>query len=90
LAAQLKRDAVYAPYIARQAEDVAALRRDEARAIPSDFAYGAVPGLSAELRDKLERQRPETLAQAAVIEGMTPAALLLILARLRGKRQDAA
>jgi tRNA uridine 5-carboxymethylaminomethyl modification enzyme len=90
IAAQLKRDAVYAPYIARQADDVAALRRDEAVAIPPAFDYGAVPGLSAELRDKLRSHRPETLAQAAAIEGMTPAALMLILARLRQRSRAVA
>jgi tRNA uridine 5-carboxymethylaminomethyl modification enzyme len=51
--------------------------------IPGDFQYGALGGLSSELRLKLERIRPTSLAQAAVIEGMTPAALTLLLAKLR-------
>ncbi|WP_416136367.1 tRNA uridine-5-carboxymethylaminomethyl(34) synthesis enzyme MnmG [Cypionkella sp.] len=80
---QLARDALYATYIDRQARDVAMMKRDEARAIPEDFAYHAIDGLSNELKDKLKRVRPENLAHAARIEGMTPAALSLILAKLR-------
>ena len=80
---QLKRDALYAQYIERQRQDVENLRRDEAHAIPSDFDYSALNGLSHELRQKLEWARPETLGQAGRVEGMTPAALTLILAKLR-------
>ena len=86
---QLEREALYARYIERQQNDVAALRRDEAVAIPPGFAFATLPGLSAELRSKLERIRPATLAQAARIDGMTPAALTLILARLRAGRRRA-
>jgi tRNA uridine 5-carboxymethylaminomethyl modification enzyme len=82
-AAQLARDAAYASHIERQSDEVAALRRDEATALPPDIDYAAMSGLSAELRAKLERRRPATLAQAACIEGMTPAALLLLLGRAR-------
>jgi tRNA uridine 5-carboxymethylaminomethyl modification enzyme len=89
-AAQLLRDAAYASHIERQSEEVAALRRDEAAVLPSDIDYGALSGLSAELRAKLERIRPATLAQAAVIEGMTPAALLLLLGRARPPRRRSA
>lgn len=85
---QLKRDALYAQYVARQARDVDNLRRDEAHAIPPDFDYGILSGLSSELRQKLTAVRPETLGQAGRVEGMTPAALTLILARLRmGERR---
>ena len=80
---QLKRDSLYAQYVARQAKDVDNLRRDEAHAIPADFDYGILSGLSSELRQKLAAVRPETLGQAGRVEGMTPAALTLILARLR-------
>ncbi|MDA3888075.1 MAG: tRNA uridine-5-carboxymethylaminomethyl(34) synthesis enzyme MnmG [Allgaiera sp.] len=80
---QLARDALYAQYIARQSEDVQALRRDESQGIPEDFAYDALSGLSNELRAKLARVQPRTLAQAGRVEGMTPAALTLILAKLR-------
>jgi tRNA uridine 5-carboxymethylaminomethyl modification enzyme len=81
--AQAARDAMYATYIARQTAEVDALRRDEAHAIPADFDYGALNGLSRELTGKLNRSRPATLAQAGRIDGMTPAALMLILSALR-------
>ena len=80
---QLKRDALYAQYIERQAKDVESLRRDEAHKIPSDFDYLSLNGLSNELCQKLEKARPETLGQAGRVEGMTPAALTLILAKIR-------
>ena len=80
---QLKRDALYAQYIQRQARDVESLRRDEAHAIPGDFDYALLTGLSNELRQKLDAVRPETLGQAGRVEGMTPAALTLILAKLK-------
>ncbi|MGQ0455908.1 MAG: tRNA uridine-5-carboxymethylaminomethyl(34) synthesis enzyme MnmG [Hyphomicrobium sp.] len=81
--AQLEIDAKYASYVRRQEEDVTALRRDEAIQIPNDFNYGGVSGLSAELQGKLARQTPSTIAQASRMEGMTPAALLLLLAHLK-------
>lgn len=87
---QLARDALYANYLVRQEADVAALRRDEEHAIPADFDYAALQGLSAELKAKLLRIRPETLAQAARVEGMTPAALTLILARLKAAERRSA
>jgi len=83
LAAQIEVDAHYAAYVMRQREDVAALKRDEALAIPADFNYAHIPGLSNEARQKLEQHRPVTLAHAGRIDGMTPAALLLLLARLK-------
>lgn len=82
-AAQLEVDARYAAYVRRQEEDVAALKRDEAVSIPSDFDFEAVASLSNEVRQKLGLHRPRTLAQAARIDGMTPAALTLLLAALR-------
>ncbi|MEM8631522.1 MAG: tRNA uridine-5-carboxymethylaminomethyl(34) synthesis enzyme MnmG [Pseudomonadota bacterium] len=81
--AQLSREALYAHYIERQKRDVDALERDEALEIPHEFAFDDVGGLSSELRSKLNSVRPRTLAQAGRIDGMTPAALTLILARLR-------
>jgi len=88
--AQLARDALYANYLERQEADAAALRRDEAQEIPQDFDYGALRGLSNELRSKLLHARPTTLAQAGRVEGMTPAALMLILARLRADERKRA
>lgn len=85
---QVEIDARYAPYLARQAADVAALQRDEAVSIPPGFDFAAVPGLSTEVRGRLETVRPRTLGQAGRIEGVTPAALTLLLLALR--RRDAA
>ncbi len=81
--AQVARDARYAPYIERQARDVAALRSDEDLELPASLAFDALPGLSSELRQKLCAVGPRTLAQAGRIEGMTPAALTLILLKAR-------
>lgn len=83
IAEQVAVNARYASYVERQEQDVAALRRDEALAIPPRFDFAALPGLSSEVRQKLERHRPGTLAQAARIDGVTPAALLLVLAQLK-------
>jgi tRNA uridine 5-carboxymethylaminomethyl modification enzyme len=80
---QLARDALYATFIERQHDDVEKLRRDEDRLIPADFNYDSLQGLSAELRAKLKTVRPQTLAHAGRIEGMTPAALTLLLAVIR-------
>lgn len=86
---QIRNDALYHQYADRQARDAEALRNDEVVSLPSEFDYGSLVGLSSELRSKLVQLRPETLAAAARIEGMTPAALTLILAatRSKGKRR---
>ncbi|UWS04019.1 tRNA uridine-5-carboxymethylaminomethyl(34) synthesis enzyme MnmG [Phaeobacter inhibens] len=84
---QIERDALYANYIIRQKREIEALKRDEGYRIPPDFSYD-FEGLSNELRGKLEKSRPETLAQAGRVDGMTPAALALILARLRRGARD--
>lgn len=80
---QVERDALYANYLSRQENDAKTLNRDENLRIPSDFDYGSLQGLSNELRGKLSGVRPETIAQAARIQGMTPSALTLILTHLR-------
>ncbi len=80
IAAQLEIDGRYAEYVRRQDCDVEALRRDEAVRLPEAFDYGSISGLSAELKQKLIRNRPSTIAQAARIEGITPSALLLLVA----------
>lgn len=79
---QIMRDSLYANYISRQEKEVAALKKDEEYSIPSDFDY-SIDGLSRELQQKLNRSRPESLAQAARIDGITPAALALILGSLK-------
>lgn len=86
IAAQLGVDARYAAYLRRQDEDVAQLKRDEAVSIPVNFDYAAIPSLSAEVRQKLVQHRPGTIAQAGRIEGVTPAALLTLLARVKAGR----
>lgn len=75
--------AAYSVYLDRQDADIAAARRDEIRVIPSDFSFEALPGLSNELRLKLTAARPANLAQAGRVDGMTPAALSLIMAYLK-------
>ncbi|MEO0701482.1 MAG: tRNA uridine-5-carboxymethylaminomethyl(34) synthesis enzyme MnmG [Pseudomonadota bacterium] len=87
---QLARDALYANYIARQERDVEALARDEAHTIPESFDYTLLSGLSSEIIAKLTAARPQTLAQAGRIEGVTPAALTLILAKLRQAERKSA
>jgi len=83
IADQISKDALYANYIARQDRDIALVRRDESHVIPADFEYSQLGGLSNELKAKLSQVRPSNLAQAARIDGMTPAALTLLLTRLR-------
>ena len=82
----LEAEALYAGYIQRQESDIAALRREEGLRLPADLDYGAMPSLSAELRQKLLAVRPLTLGQASRIDGMTPAALAVILGHV--KRRD--
>jgi tRNA uridine 5-carboxymethylaminomethyl modification enzyme len=84
---QLEIDAQYAGYLDRQDADVLAFRRDEGRALPSSLNYGAVIGLSNEVRQKLETIRPMTLGQAGRIEGVTSAALTLVLARVNAAKK---
>lgn len=83
IARQIEIEAGYAVYLARQESDIQAIRRDEGKVIPDDFDYGALSGLSNELCQKLESIRPANLGQAGRIEGMTPAAILLILVHIR-------
>lgn len=76
---QIEIVARYAGYIDRQAEDVERLKRQESLRLPEDFDYDAVKGLSNEVRLKLRTARPETLAQAGRIPGVTPAAVSLLM-----------
>ena len=87
IAEQLEIDAQYAGYLGRQEADILAFRRDEARALPTGLDYGTVIGLSNEVRQKLEAIRPATLGQAARIEGVTAAALTLVLAHVKGGKR---
>ncbi|HTQ70352.1 MAG TPA: tRNA uridine-5-carboxymethylaminomethyl(34) synthesis enzyme MnmG [Acidocella sp.] len=85
----LRADQLYAGYLTRQDSEIKAREKDEAVKIPADFNYAQIGGLSAELREKLERTRPQTLAAAGRIEAMTPAALGAIFGAIR-KGQRAA
>jgi tRNA uridine 5-carboxymethylaminomethyl modification enzyme len=85
---QLQIDSTYDQYSDRQAKEVADLRRQETQRIPADFDYKTISGLSNELKQKLARGKPESILQASRIEGVTPAALLLILAHLRKPQSE--
>jgi tRNA uridine 5-carboxymethylaminomethyl modification enzyme len=87
---QLEIEALYATYVARQERDAQALARDEGETIPETLDYADITGLSTELRIKLARIRPRTLGQAGRIDGMTPAALALILTRIQKSRRRSA
>ena len=80
VAEQLAFDALYAGYLHRQEADIIAFKKDESLALPADLDYAAITGLSNEVRSKLIDARPATLGQAGRIEGVTPAALALLLA----------
>ena len=79
VAAHLEIDGRYARYLARQEADLQAYRRDEALAIPEDLDFGAVGGLSNEIREILTRARPASLGAAGRLPGMTPTALVALL-----------
>jgi tRNA uridine 5-carboxymethylaminomethyl modification enzyme len=93
IAEQLETDAKYAVYLSRQTADVESYRRDESLILPDDIDYGTLAGLSKEVRHRLETHRPRTVGQAGRIDGITPAALTLLVAHLRrrgGKRSRGA
>jgi tRNA uridine 5-carboxymethylaminomethyl modification enzyme len=79
----LETEARYHVYLDRQRDEIARMERDRELVFPNEFEFGGVPGLSAELRDKLETIRPRSLAEAHAIEGMTPSALVLLAAMVR-------
>jgi tRNA uridine 5-carboxymethylaminomethyl modification enzyme len=80
---QVSIEALYSNYIDRQERDLLSVQKDEAHVIPVDFEYSDLSGLSNELKLKLGKARPSNLAQAAKVDGMTPAALMLVLAKLK-------
>ena len=80
---QLEIDAKYDVYLSRQAADVESYRRDENLVLAADIDYAALPGLSNEARHKLQAQKPRTIGHAGRIDGITPAALTLLVAHLR-------
>ena len=86
-AQQISREALYANYIERQQRDVEAMRRDEDWVIPVHFDYESLPGLSTELKNKFKIAQPHSLLQASKVDGATPAAIALILSRLRMEKR---
>jgi tRNA uridine 5-carboxymethylaminomethyl modification enzyme len=87
IAGQLETDAKYAVYLDRQAADVESYRRDEALVLGDDLDYAALPGLSNEVRHKLETNKPRTIGHASRIDGVTPAALTLLAAHVNRERR---
>jgi len=88
IAEQLEIDAKYAVYLDRQAADVESYRRDEALVLGDDIDYETLPGLSNEVRHKLQTHKPRTIGHASRIDGITPAALTLLAAHVhRGRRK---
>jgi tRNA uridine 5-carboxymethylaminomethyl modification enzyme len=79
----LEIEAQYSVYLDKQASDATALKREETRLIPTDATFDHVSGLSNEMRQKLKAYRPESIAEAQRIEGMTPAALALVIMEIR-------
>ena len=86
---QIKVEAGYSSYIERQQADVISMRRELNQKIPDNFDYGSITGLSNEMRDKLGSEKPISVGHASRIEGVTPAALTLILMKIKqlGERQ---
>lgn len=83
LLAEAVEDARYAPYIERQQAELAEMRANDHIHLPEDFGYAAVPGLSAEMVQRLSTARPTTLGAASRVRGVTPAALAAVLVHAR-------
>lgn len=83
IALQLEREALYSHYVERQMRDIEGMRRDSGKLIPHNLCYDSIGGLSNELKSKLKLTLPDNLAQAARIDGITPAALMLVAAEIK-------
>ncbi|KPF57691.1 tRNA uridine-5-carboxymethylaminomethyl(34) synthesis enzyme MnmG [Rhizobium sp. AAP116] len=83
IATAVEIDCLYHVYLERQSADIEGLRAEEERVIPDDFDYSVLSGLSNELKAKLIARKPRNIAQASRLEGMTPAAVALLVAHLR-------
>ncbi len=90
MAEQIEIETRYAGYLNRQRDEIARQQRNEATGIPASFDYAQVRGLSAEVQQKLERVRPQTVGQAQRIPGMTPAAMSLLLVHIERQRRERA
>ena len=89
VAMQVEIGAKYAGYIERQAEEVARHLAQERTPLPLDLDYASIRGLSKEVRQKLAQHRPESVGQASRIQGVTPAAISLLLVHLKRRGADA-
>jgi tRNA uridine 5-carboxymethylaminomethyl modification enzyme len=89
VAEQVEIAAKYAGYIDRQRDEVENQRAQEALALPPDLDYGAIRGLSKEVQQKLAQHRPETIGQASRMQGVTPAAISLLLVHLKRRSMAA-
>lgn len=87
---EIAEDAAYAPYLARQDSELREMRASEAVGLGADFPYGLVPGLSNEMTERLAKARPENLAAAGRVAGITPAALAAVLVFARRREREAA
>ena len=83
---QVEIDAHYLGYLERQLNDIKAFKKDESVKIPKEFNYDNLSGLSNEIKFKLNKIRPSTLGQASRVDGVTPAAIILILSSLKKKK----
>ncbi|MEO5629969.1 MAG: tRNA uridine-5-carboxymethylaminomethyl(34) synthesis enzyme MnmG [Thermomonas sp.] len=90
VAEQVEIETKYSGYLQRQREEIQRQQRNETTSIASDFDYATAKGLSVEVRQKLERVRPQTVGQAQRIPGMTPAAISLLLVHLERQRRERA
>ncbi|MGB7431201.1 MAG: tRNA uridine-5-carboxymethylaminomethyl(34) synthesis enzyme MnmG [Ahrensia sp.] len=86
IAKRVEIEARYAVYLERQAADIAALQREESMVFPDGFTFTGIPGLSNELAQKLTVAKPVSIAHAKLIEGMTPAAVALLIAVIKQRR----
>ena len=80
---QIQKDATYVNYLDRQRKDIDTIKKDERVLIPTDLDYNSIQGLSTELKVKLSRARPKNMLQASNIDGITPAALMLVMAKIK-------
>ncbi len=90
IASRVTADAVYSVYLDRQSAEIQSYQRDQSLRVPDDLDFDGISGLSSEINLKLASQRPADIAQAARIEGMTPAALTLLAAHARRRRPSRA
>ena len=85
---QISYDALYSGYLDRQSDDISSLKREEEMKIPDDLDYDTLPSLSNELRIKLKTHRPDSIGAASRIQGMTPAAVMNLIAQIKKRKSQ--